>query len=309
MTNNQQSADPNKFFVFKTPGPVFYRMADHPEVRKDPSAAHVWTTAVVEIVNRENQPRPIRGVGLPSVPLNADDVLNGNILADMTLGRHTPPPTITAEGMKLYLKPRDAAPVKPGEKGTGFSGIREMVLQENVEFNLWSDGKTGFFADAKPQAPVVPLTADPSLALLATGGGIVDGAAVAKRLAEKSLVRIRTLGTFYYNWEKNTARFEVAAGANPLLPNNVEVTRLSPLGGRDHLVSQLLEIEFNGPIARAPAAGLPGQARPWIKGKAYSSLPWQCLYFLPEPQGQGLLRETLPQVAGALGSRPAFLRV
>ena len=31
--------------------------------------------------------------------------------------------------------------------------------------------------------------------------------------------------------------------------------------------------------------------------------PWQCLYFLPEPQGQGSLRPTWPQVAGSFGSR------
>src|SRR5690606_37857221 len=30
--------------------------------------------------------------------------------------------------------------------------------------------------------------------------------------------------------------------------------------------------------------------------------PWQCLYFFPDPQGQGALRETLPQVAGSFGS-------
>jgi tripartite-type tricarboxylate transporter receptor subunit TctC len=33
--------------------------------------------------------------------------------------------------------------------------------------------------------------------------------------------------------------------------------------------------------------------------------PWQCLYFLPEPQGQASLRPTLPQVAGSFGSRSA----
>ncbi|SCB54694.1 hypothetical protein GA0061098_102947 [Bradyrhizobium shewense] len=33
--------------------------------------------------------------------------------------------------------------------------------------------------------------------------------------------------------------------------------------------------------------------------------PWQCLYFLPEPQGQSSLRPTLPQLAGFLGSRNA----
>src|SRR5258705_2172267 len=34
-------------------------------------------------------------------------------------------------------------------------------------------------------------------------------------------------------------------------------------------------------------------------------LPWQCLYFLPLPQGQSSLRPTLPQLAGFLGSRSA----
>src|SRR5579885_455392 len=31
--------------------------------------------------------------------------------------------------------------------------------------------------------------------------------------------------------------------------------------------------------------------------------PWQCLYFLPEPHGQGSLRPTLPHDDGFLGSR------
>ena len=31
--------------------------------------------------------------------------------------------------------------------------------------------------------------------------------------------------------------------------------------------------------------------------------PWQCLNFLPEPQGQAALRGVLPQVAGSRGSR------
>src|SRR4029077_11722691 len=34
-------------------------------------------------------------------------------------------------------------------------------------------------------------------------------------------------------------------------------------------------------------------------------LPWQCLNFLPEPQGQSSLRPTLPQLAGFFGSRSA----
>src|SRR6266481_1888267 len=37
----------------------------------------------------------------------------------------------------------------------------------------------------------------------------------------------------------------------------------------------------------------------------HAYLPWQCLYFLPEPQGQSSLRPTLPQLAGFFGSRLA----
>ena len=34
-----------------------------------------------------------------------------------------------------------------------------------------------------------------------------------------------------------------------------------------------------------------------------ASTPWQCLYFLPDPQGQGSLRPTRPQLSGLFGSR------
>src|SRR6476659_4574751 len=40
-----------------------------------------------------------------------------------------------------------------------------------------------------------------------------------------------------------------------------------------------------------------------LRRQAY--LPWQCLYFLPEPHGQSSLRPILPQLAGFLGSRNA----
>src|SRR4029079_2844530 len=33
--------------------------------------------------------------------------------------------------------------------------------------------------------------------------------------------------------------------------------------------------------------------------------PWQCLYFLPEPQGHSSLRPTLPQLDGSFGLRSA----
>src|SRR5229473_7979894 len=44
-------------------------------------------------------------------------------------------------------------------------------------------------------------------------------------------------------------------------------------------------------------------ARP--SGEAHANRPWQCLYFLPEPHGQGSLRPTLPQDFGSPGLRCA----
>src|SRR5262245_41094317 len=35
------------------------------------------------------------------------------------------------------------------------------------------------------------------------------------------------------------------------------------------------------------------------------NLPWQCLNFLPDPQGQSSLRPTLPQLDGSFGFRSA----
>jgi hypothetical protein len=45
-------------------------------------------------------------------------------------------------------------------------------------------------------------------------------------------------------------------------------------------------------------------ATPWTHRYA-TSAPWQCLNFLPEPQGHAALRATLPQVLGSLGSAAA----
>src|SRR5579862_4556414 len=57
------------------------------------------------------------------------------------------------------------------------------------------------------------------------------------------------------------------------------------------------------PSAAANARGGSSSIREESLPQAY--LPWQCLYFLPEPQGQSSLRPTLPQLAGFLGSRSA----
>jgi len=51
----------------------------------------------------------------------------------------------------------------------------------------------------------------------------------------------------------------------------------------------------------APAHRYPAAAR----RSAPQTRPWQCLYFLPEPQGQGALRGVAAQVEGSAGSTSA----
>ena len=55
---------------------------------------------------------------------------------------------------------------------------------------------------------------------------------------------------------------------------------------------------------RAHSPSKTGVKTPWWPTLLrLSKLPWQCLYFLPEPQGQLSLRPTLPQLAGSFGLR------
>ena len=281
IVNNQKSGDPNRALVFKTPGPVFYRVAGHDGATPAPAAPDIWTTAVVHVENRENMPRPLRGAGLPAVPVGGvgGPTPETNVVAEMILGAHTPPPTITADGMKIYLKPPPPPPPGPAaqakRRGPSFGGVRLIELSENVLMNLWVDGKSGFpgaggpdAAPADPKGPPAPPTpADPPLGVAAVGGGLADAATLAARLGEKALVRIRTLGAFRYDYESNAARFEIAPRPpnDPLSnSNHVEVTRLSALGPRDFLVCQLLELELDRPLTHG---GTGGPAPP-EKGKA-----------------------------------------
>src|SRR6202011_1694991 len=89
-------------------------------------------------------------------------------------------------------------------------------------------------------------------------------------------------------------------------PKKLAISNLAPLQkstpaqwlGRLFTADQLKPVVM-GPCFRRDDDG----KRPVSRPHAY--LPWQCLYFLPEPQGQSSLRPTLPQVAGFLGSRLA----
>jgi hypothetical protein len=260
ITNNQRSDDPAQQLVFRTPGPLYYRAPDK-SAPPSPDVPQVWTAAAVEVVDKRNLPRPLRS-GNTATAASAADALRGrNAVADILLGTALPPPTMTAEGMKVYLQPQDP---KSGQRNsTGYSGVRLIELAEKVRVNLWSDGGAGFpGAGQSPSDPAPkPVAIDPPVAQVALCGSTLDGLAVARRFADKTLLVIETLGPFRYDFPASRAQFEVAASANPALPNDVTVTRLSASGAQDNLVCKRLIVDFFG--AEEP----PAKKEPAPKGK------------------------------------------
>src|SRR3546814_4765786 len=77
-----------------------------------------------------------------------------------------------------------------------------------------------------------------------------------------------------------------------------------PLGtlGADLFLERLDEGKKDAALDLAP---LQVADRDLVLGHGRHTLPWQCLYLRPEPQGHGALRGTLPHVDGSLGSRLA----
>ncbi|MBX9583090.1 MAG: hypothetical protein K2X87_22515 [Gemmataceae bacterium] len=257
VTNNQRSADPNDFLVVRTPGPVFYRDPKGVEPGTD-SGPDIWTDAAVEITDRQNLPRPYGAPAPATAAATGDELRAPGAVPDILAGLRLPPPTVSAVGLRVYLEP--AAKAKPGDpppaKKTsgGLGGARKVELLEKVLFNLWVGAHQGFVATpgatpADPKAATGPLgTPDlPDAAAAVLGGpGLVVGRDAGR--LDRALLQIDTLGRFTYDVPKAAARFDVVPQADPHLPNDVQVTRIPPKTGRQRLFSQVLEIEFDGPV-------------------------------------------------------------
>ncbi len=247
VTSNQRSADPNERLLFRTPGPLFYQSADAKPQAAD--APQVWTAAPTDIIDCRNLPRPLPP-GTDALPLLNGDALRGRgVVADMVNGLSLPPPTMTATGMKIYLRPKTDGPDK--RNNTGYGGVRLIQLDEGVQINLWTDGGGGM-----PGSTAPPAAAKPNLALAAPlAGGLADGVAAARKLADKSLLVIETSGPFRYDFERGNARFDTAPGADPARPNNVTVTRIGATGKLDDLVCKQLLVDFFGGPDKDKQAG------------------------------------------------------
>lgn len=272
ITNNQRSSDPNRFLILRTVGPVFYR--DPKVVAGTPAAQgpDFWTDAPVEIVDRQNLPRPVGSAAPVTVPTKSEENRNSGAVAAILNGQRLPPPTVTAVGLRVYLEP-DPPPGQPKPQpkpgANPMNGVRRVELLEQVVMNLWIDNGQSIVGGAPEPAPgqapppkssglaLVP----PPPAIAAVTGGL-GPTAYNVRLQNRALLQIDTRGPFAYDSEKALARFDVVPHSDPNLPNDVQVTKIPVTGGASSLYSQILELEFNGgPTGAARPANAPAIKR------------------------------------------------
>jgi hypothetical protein len=254
ITNNQRSNDPNRFLVIRTVGPMFYR--DAKAVIGTPAAQgpDLWTDAPVEIVDRQNLPRPI-GTPTPVTAISkSEELRNATVIANILNGQRSPPPTVSAIGLRVYLEPPPPEGQKkpPKAAGSPANGVRRIEFLEQVVLNLWIDNGQSLVGGAPPEPGKPSGSSNTSLALVppppaiaAITGGL-GTTAYNVRLQNRALLQIDTRGSFAYDAEKSLARFDVVPHSDPNLPNDVQVTKIPATGGTTSLFSQILELEFNG---------------------------------------------------------------
>src|SRR5262249_33000222 len=247
ITNNQRSTDPNKFMVVRTVGPVFYREAKHnPDAAGGPD---IWTDAPVEVIDRQNLPRAYGAASPPTAPARGADLREPEAVPAILAGQRLPPPTMSAIGMKIYLDPEpkqpSANPLPKKEKGsTGFSGVRRAARRRRGR-PITGGGAAGQdlvsapgsdkdkpAAERKPDSPLAVF--EPPAATAGVVGGVFFASQSARQL-DRALLQIETLGPLAYDVEKNLARFDVLPQADPKLPNDVQVTRVTPRGSKQQL--------------------------------------------------------------------------
>ena len=246
ITHNQRSMDPNRWLILRTPGPVFYR--DH---KASPNTSilgpDIWTDAPVEIVDRANLPHREGQSGVYAA-IPAAEMRQPTVVAAVLAGERLPPPTITAIGLRVYLQPRTSLPShsqkslnSPTSRSSPLSGLRRVELLEQVRLHLWLEAGGASLLGAV-RTPALP--ARKTQAAMVTLGGLIAGHQHLL-LNHRELLQVETRGPFLYDAEKNTARFEVLPHVAPHLPNDVQVTRITPATGIQSLFTQVLELELD----------------------------------------------------------------
>ncbi|HEY7154887.1 MAG TPA: hypothetical protein VH575_13070, partial [Gemmataceae bacterium] len=170
-----------------------------------------------------------------------------NDLVEVQDGCPLPKAHIVAKGMVMELAtaappPKPGAPLANKPKSENISGVKRIVLKQDVTMHLFVSGSTPFPGGAKDR-PTPP--AENKNAAPASRGA--DATPLAKP-PEPAHIIIRTPGRFQYNLFKDhdLARFDVPDDADQTgSPQDVTVERIVEEGaGSDQLVCKHLELRL-----------------------------------------------------------------
>jgi len=174
-------------------------------------------------------------------------------LPDMRDGRLIPPKAdIVATGMEMQLATA-APPPKPGvvvthkPKNESISGVKRIVLKQDVTMHLYTSGATPFPGGDKSR---------PATATTAMKGAV-------KPPPESAHIFIRTPGRFQYDLFKDhdMAQFDVPQDADqPTSPQDVTVVRVNERLGNDQLICKHLTLRLKRRDSEATPAGRPTTA-------------------------------------------------
>ncbi|VTS01383.1 hypothetical protein [Tuwongella immobilis] len=237
LVQNRHTPQPEDDMMLRTPGPIYYR--DLSQITgRDSTQPNIWTPAVIELTDRQIGPKPTTPATLRLPPTLKDDLRRPNTIAEMMNGSRAPLPTITAEGLKIYLSQLPnigsnsdkAAPNKPA--GPSPLQVRRVEMNGNVQMNLWVDGSSNFLAG------------DPAEKPQPTAQGLPKPNDKTPASSDRVLIQIETNGPFEYDVEKDIAQYHIASQSNPHLPNHVLVTRHVKPSLRDMMACDDLIIHF-----------------------------------------------------------------
>jgi hypothetical protein len=158
VTHNQRSNDPSRWLIVRTDGPVYYQTSEAGKPLS-PDVPMIRTSAKIEIINRSNMPKPLWSEQLFALASDPNDPHANTVVADMILGNRVPPPTVIANGLKMYFSPEPAQAVEPGKPAKPASQsnrLSRIEFNEQVHFSIWMDKSEGF-PTASPKADNRPL--------------------------------------------------------------------------------------------------------------------------------------------------------
>ena len=217
--HNRATADPADDIVMETTGPVIYREGVTPDPPLDQAQPQVTTSAAVRLTDKRGQPQGT---------------------------------TVTAQGMKIFLTSNPNQPPKPaagkgkgGTPGSNITGVRRIMLPQDVTMNLWVDPKNGFLSNNQ-------------------------SAGTAQAPPQRSNVQITTPGPFSFDVgnDADIARFEMKPVASPQeQPSPVQIVRPIVKDGTtyyDRLDCEVLEMQF----AHSPPKSDNPNAQPKAEGDA-----------------------------------------